>query len=219
MRHLTTETEPGGVSADQGALLPKGMRDAVVRYRWWIVVTALAVTTLVTLWTVRLPKVYQATVTLEYDPNPTSPLGSSIEDIGGQASHFLMSREFFETQNLIIQSRAVAERVVERLGLADDPSFFGQEDDADWAPVPKEVAAQRLQSKLSLDPIKDTRLVRVALVLTGVGVATWRSRNAVGDATPDAVSLLFCAAAAVVSVAAGALALWIGARHFNRVEV
>jgi capsular exopolysaccharide synthesis family protein len=117
----------------------------------------------VALWTIRLPKVYQATVTLEYDPNPTSPLGSSVEDIGGQVSHFLMSREFFETQNLIIQSRAVAQRVVERLGLADDPSFFGQEDDPDWAPVPKEVAAQRLQSKLSLDPIKDTRLVRLRI--------------------------------------------------------
>ena len=152
-----------GASADQGSFLPRGLRDAVVRYRWWILVTALAVTTLVALWTVRLPKVYQATTTLEYDPNPTSPLGSSVEDIGGQVSHFLMSREFFETQNLIIQSRAVAERVVERLGLADDPSFFGQEDDPDWAPVPKEVAAQRLQSKLSLDPIKDTRLVRLRI--------------------------------------------------------
>jgi succinoglycan biosynthesis transport protein ExoP len=161
VRHLTTETEPGGASADHGSPLPKGSRDAVVRYRWWILVTTLAVTTLVALWTVRLPKVYQATVTLEYDPNPTSPLGSSVEDIGGQVSHFLMSREFFETQNLIIQSRAVAQRVVERLGLAGDPSFFGQEDNEDWEPVAKEVAAQRLQSKLSLDPIKDTRLVRI----------------------------------------------------------
>jgi len=130
-----------------------------MRYRWWIIFTALFVTTLVTLWTFRLPKVYQATVTLEYDPNPISPLGSSVEDVGGQVSHFLMSREFFETQNRIIQSRAVAERVVEHLGLADDPTFFGQERGADWVPVDKEVAAQRLQSKLSLDPIKDTRLV------------------------------------------------------------
>lgn len=130
-----------------------------MRYRWWILVTALAVTTLVALWTFRLPKVYQATVTLEYDPNPASPLGSSIEDVGGQVSHFLMSREFFETQNLIIQSRAVAERVVERLGLAGDPTFFGEEDSADWTPVSTEVAAQVLQSKLSLDPIKETRLV------------------------------------------------------------
>ena len=116
-------------------------------------------TTLVALWTFRLPKVYQATVTLEYDPNPTSPLGSSVEDIGGQVSHFLMSREFFETQNLIIQSRAVAKRVVERLGLAGNPTFFGEEDSADWTPVATEVAAQVLQSKLSLDPIKETRLV------------------------------------------------------------
>ncbi len=133
--------------------------EAVARYRWWIVCTALAVTTIVTLWTIRLPKVYQATVTLEYDPNPISPLGTSVEDVGGQVSHFLMSREFFETQNLIIQSRAVAERVVEHLGLADDPTFFGQEPGSGWTPVDKEVAAQRLQSKLSLDPIKDTRLV------------------------------------------------------------
>ena len=135
MRHLTNQTEPVGVSAEQGSFLPKGLRDAVVRYRWWIVLTTLAVTTLVALWTVRLPEVYQATVTLEYNPNPASPLGSAIEDVGGQVSHFLMSREFFETQNLIIQSRTVAERVVERLGLADDPTFFGQEESVDWVPV------------------------------------------------------------------------------------
>ena len=159
MRHLTSETESGGAPALHASLLPKGLRESVARYRWWIMCTALAVTTLVTLWTFRLPKVYQATVTLEYDPNPISPLGSSVEDVSGQVSHFLMSREFFETQNLIIQSRAVAERVVEHLGLADDPTFFGQEPGTDWTPVEKEVAAQRLQSKLSLDPIKDTRLV------------------------------------------------------------
>ena len=159
MRHLTNQIEPGGAPAPRPSLLPKGLAEAVLRYRWWIICTSLAVTTLVTLWTFRLPKVYQATVTLEYDPNPISPLGTSVEDVSGQVSHFLMSREFFETQNRIIQSRAVAERVVEHLGLADDPTFFGQEPGADWTPVSKEVAAQRLQSKLSLDPIKDTRLV------------------------------------------------------------
>ncbi len=161
MRHLTTDPEPRGVSAAEGSLVPKAVRDSVLRYRWWILVTTLAVATLVALWTLRQPKVYQATVTLEYDPNPITPLGSSVEDVSGQVSHFLMSREFFETQNLIIQSRAVAERVVERLGLADDPQFFGREGDDSWTPVPKEVAAMRLQNRLKLDPIKDTRLVRL----------------------------------------------------------
>ncbi|MGB8223006.1 MAG: polysaccharide biosynthesis tyrosine autokinase [Polyangiales bacterium] len=163
VRHLTTDNEPGAAAASSGPLLPRVLRDSAVRYRWWILVTAVSVTAVVALWTLRLPKVYQATVTLEYDPNPASPLGSSIEDVGGQVSHFLMSREFFETQNLIIQSRAVAERVVEHLGLADDPSFFGAGDDANWKPVAKEVAAERLQHKLSIDPIKDTRLVRLMI--------------------------------------------------------
>lgn len=163
VRHLTTDNEPGAAAASSGPLLSKALRDSAVRYRWWILVTALSVTAVVALWTLRLPKVYQATVTLEYDPNPASPLGSSVEDVGGGVSRFLMSREFFETQNLIIQSRAVAERVVEHLGLADDPSFFGAGDDANWKPVAKEVAAERLQHKLSIDPIKDTRLVRLMI--------------------------------------------------------
>jgi len=115
----------------------------------------------VTLFTLRMPKVYQATTTLEYDPNPTTPLGSSVEDVG--VSHFLMSKEFFETQNLIIQSRAVAERVVERLGLDADPSFFGQEDNQDWTPVSKTSAARTLQGRLTVDPIKNTRLIRLEI--------------------------------------------------------
>lgn len=159
MKHLSSEIEPRAIPANEESLLPKALRDAVVRYRWWIVVTALAATALAALLTFRLPKVYQATVVLEYDPNPISPLGSSVEDAA--SSHYWMSREFFQTQNLIIQSRGVAERVVERLGLASDPTFFGQEDTADWVPVPKEAAAQRLQSMVALDPIKDTRLVRL----------------------------------------------------------
>ena len=163
MRHLTTETGPANPPAEHGSFLPKGLQGAVVRYRWWILATTLAVTTLVALWTFQLPKVYQAVTTLEYDPNPVSPLGSSVEDVGGQVSQFLMSREFFETQNLIIQSRTVAERVVDRLGLANDPGFFGQEDNQDWEPVAKSVAAQSLQGKLSVDPIEDTRLVRLKI--------------------------------------------------------
>lgn len=161
MRHLTTETEPASTSANEATLLPKVLQDAVSRYRWWIVATTLLVAGIVALLTLRLPKIYEATVVIEYDPKPVSPLGSSVEDVSTQISHFWMSREFFETQNLIMQSRAVAERVVDRLGLTNDPTFFGQEENPDWKPVPREVAAQKLQSMLSLDPVKDTRLVRL----------------------------------------------------------
>ncbi len=141
--------------------MAKFWRASIMRHRWWIALTALGVLTAVALLTMRMPKVYKATSTLEYDPNPSSPLGSSVED--PSVSHFLMSREFFETQNLIIQSRGVAERVVDKLGLAANPSFFGAEDDPDWVPVSKTAAAQRLLSQITVDPIKDTRLVRVSV--------------------------------------------------------
>ncbi len=59
----------------------------------------------------------------------------------------------------------------------------------------------------------------VALVLTGVGMATWDSRFDSAHAIPDGRSILLCAAAVAVSVAAGCAALRLGARHFSRVEV
>jgi len=59
----------------------------------------------------------------------------------------------------------------------------------------------------------------VAIVLTGVGLATWHSRYLAANTLPDARSLMLCAVAALVAIAAGVMALWIGAKHFNRVEV
>lgn len=59
----------------------------------------------------------------------------------------------------------------------------------------------------------------VAVTLSGVGLATYRSRWLPQDALPDAVSLCLCAASVAVSVTAGIAALKIGARHFRRLEV
>ena len=162
VRHLTTERNPAGGAAEHGSFVPKAFRGAILRYRWWIVLTTLAVTAVVALFTLRMPKVYQATTTLEYDPNPTTPLGSTVEDVG--VSHFLMSKEFFETQNLIIQSRAVAERVVARMGLDADPSFFRQEDSPDWDTGLEDLGrGSPCKGGLSVDPIKNTRLVRLEI--------------------------------------------------------
>ncbi|MDH3727736.1 MAG: hypothetical protein OER77_09405, partial [Myxococcales bacterium] len=160
MKHLTKDSDLREGDEGAASLIPKSLREAVVRYRGWIALTVVAVTTLVTLWTLRMPQIYQAVTTLEYDPNPGNPLGSEVEGFSG-ASHFLMSREFFETQNLVIQSRVVAERVVESFGLADSPDFFGREDDSDWVPVSVPEAAEYLQTKITIDPVKDTRLVRL----------------------------------------------------------
>jgi hypothetical protein len=59
----------------------------------------------------------------------------------------------------------------------------------------------------------------VAIVLTGVCMATWQSRYLEANTLPDVQSLVLCVLAAFLGIAAGCAALWVGARHFNRVEV
>lgn len=56
----------------------------------------------------------------------------------------------------------------------------------------------------------------VTVVLTGVGIATWWSRE---SAFPTSQSVGLCAASVLLCVAAGLKALSRGARHFDRLEV
>ncbi len=62
-------------------------------------------------------------------------------------------------------------------------------------------------------------LALVAGVLICVGIATWHSRGTRLDALPDGESLAICAAAALICLGAGLAALWMGTRHFKRLEV
>lgn len=59
----------------------------------------------------------------------------------------------------------------------------------------------------------------VTVVLTGIGIATFRSRYLPSQAMPDATSLALCLAAAAAGIAGGLWALRMGATHFRRVEV
>jgi len=59
----------------------------------------------------------------------------------------------------------------------------------------------------------------VAMTLTGVGLATYRTTVSGHRGLPDATALLLCITAAVLSAVAGMLALRYGARHFANAEI
>jgi ABC-2 type transport system permease protein len=59
----------------------------------------------------------------------------------------------------------------------------------------------------------------VSLSLTCVGIATWRSRYLAPNQWPEWPTLAYCAAAVLISLAGGAIAMCIGARHLNRIDV
>ncbi|HSN83797.1 MAG TPA: polysaccharide biosynthesis tyrosine autokinase, partial [Polyangiales bacterium] len=130
-------------------------------YKWVIAGIALVVMALGVVWTIQTPKVYEATGSLEYDPAPSKPLGGQVEDVADPIGSFWTTREFFQTQNMVIASRGVAERVVQRLGLQHDPTFIAQDDDATGPTGDVEAAALSLQSRLTVEPVPETRIVRI----------------------------------------------------------
>ncbi|MAQ18406.1 MAG: capsular biosynthesis protein [Sandaracinus sp.] len=153
---MSESTKPTG-SFDVQSLL-----QALLRYRWLVLALVTLGTVAAALYSMRLPRIYEARSTLEYDPNPIRPLGREVEDVADPVGSFWASREFFETQNRIIASRAVAERVVTRLGLQHDRVFFG-ESEAEFEPREVEETALRLRSMISVEPVEGTRLVQVVV--------------------------------------------------------
>lgn len=130
-------------------------------YKWLIVGITIVVVALGLVWTARTPRIYEAICSIEYDPNPSKPLGGSVDDVADPIGNFWATREFFQTQNLVIGSRGIAERVVRRLGLHEDPTYLAQDDDATEPTGDVEAAAIALQSRLTVEPVPETRVVRV----------------------------------------------------------
>lgn len=128
-------------------------------YKWLILGVTAAIGTAVIFWTLRQPKIYQASCTIEYDPNQTTPLGREVEDVANPAGSWFMNREFFATQNRIISSRTVAERVVRA-----NPRIFDLRDDVPPDQLDADevaLAAASLQARLTVEPVEDTRIVAI----------------------------------------------------------
>lgn len=64
-----------------------------------------------------------------------------------------------------------------------------------------------------------TSLALIAVVLICMGLATWRSRYDPPQRWPDLVSMAYCLAAVIISLAGGLAALTAGAKHFAKLEV
>ncbi len=133
----------------------------------WIVLSGVALALcLDALWVLRQPKIYAATATVQFEPNPPRPLGRQVEDVdtSGTASYWNL-REYYETQYRVIRSRGVAEGVVRRLGLQHDPDFMNipPERRRGWRSASPTDAANALVARLRVDPVKESRLVNVTV--------------------------------------------------------
>ena len=153
----TVESKPSSSSAqlvDYARLLWKR--------KWLILLIAVIGCGAAYAWTLRQPRIYQADCTLEYDPDPPKPLGRDLED-SNNGGMWWESREYFATQNKIIASRAVAEKVVRKLSLHENPDFWAvpAEERTRWRRASISDTAQLLQSMVTVSQERETRLVHI----------------------------------------------------------
>lgn len=139
------------------------------RRRWVTLSTLVLILAGMGLYVWRQPKVYQATASVIIDLTAPRFLDNQVQDVTDNqgAASYWYNREYYETQHKIITSRAVSTRVVEKLGLQNDPSFLGLDKIAD-PKVRSEVMAKAdapsiLQSKIRVAPVKDSRLVNIII--------------------------------------------------------
>ncbi len=106
-------------------------------------------------------KVYQATSMLEINPHAAQPLGDKATDaldIGAGLSWD--TREYYETQYRIITSDRVLSAVVRDLSLTNDYDFLGTQTPP-ATPATVEDVAGLLRGRVSVDPVKYSRLVLI----------------------------------------------------------
>jgi len=128
-----------------------------------VLAVAIVAMALATALSLRSPKVYEAVTAIEYVPNPARPMGSAVEDVTENYSNYWIIKEFYETQNRVLKSRALAEQVVEALSLHENLAFiaFRPDPGPDVAPVSVETAAMILQSRLTVHQVLDSRIVEL----------------------------------------------------------
>ncbi len=183
MSAANSDTLETSSNEQESSFDPREYVRILLAYKWLILGITLVVGSGVILWTVKQAKVYEAACTIEYDPNPSRPLGEESDDANGG---FWMNREFYSTQNKIIGSRVVAESVVTKLGLHKNAGFMTipRERRRAWAGVSTETAAQVLQSRTTIEQLKDTRIVNIR-VRDEDAVRAAQLSNAIADAYID----------------------------------
>jgi uncharacterized protein involved in exopolysaccharide biosynthesis len=135
-----------------------------VRKNWLLAcIITLTVTAGVAFYTFGQTRIYEVSATILFDPRVPRPLGGQVQvDDSGT---YWNNKEYYRTQHWMIQSMRVATQVVRELELNKDQGFMNNLPASTSRPPAKGVsvenAAQLLSSRLSIEPIRESRLTTV----------------------------------------------------------
>ncbi len=113
-------------------------------------------------------KIYQAQITVQIDPSPPKPLGQEVQSVVDVGTGYVNNRDYYKTQYDILKSRTLALKTVQRLGLQRDDSFIqnlpigSATTDLELTDRERlERARQELQKRMTVSPVRESRLVEV----------------------------------------------------------
>ena len=134
----------------------------IIWHRKWGFILAFVITTCVgTAYTLKQPQIYEATTAVIINPEPqtVSPIDSNATE------QWFIRDTYYDTQLRVMQSRNVAQRVVDDLGLSTNIEFLGLENIKDPVILEKRLATAdpvtTLIQKLRIESISGTRLVKI----------------------------------------------------------
>lgn len=178
-RQLATTTAVGGIDGDDepgAGFNLAAYWHIIVKHRFVIggaVLAALIVGVILTLLTT---PIYRATATIQIDREATK-----VVDIEGTEPTRGGDMDFYQTQYALLKSRSLAERVVQRENLGDDPVFMAQEKGSPLAGLARlfgrrpatealtgtpaqrqRQATARVMAGLSVEPVRASRLVNIS---------------------------------------------------------
>jgi succinoglycan biosynthesis transport protein ExoP len=131
----------------------------VIRKRWPVVVLTTAFALAGTfVYTYRQPKIYEATCQIVIESVAPQVLQGVKDVVELGTGTYWGTKEFYETQYRIIQSTAVAQRVVEKLGLNNDPDYRDIAQSHDRLAVARTILGQ-----VHVQPIKDSRISMIVV--------------------------------------------------------
>lgn len=157
-----THQAPSQVAAADSINFRRFFRVIQKRFRL-VVLVASVVVLLVTLWTIRQPKIYRATVSILVDTSAPKVLGqgvSEVVDLG--TGSFWYNQEYFNTLTSIVKSRDVAARAVRIMPFLGEASYWEvkpteREDSKAFDPI------AHIRSVVNVELVRETRLLKVSV--------------------------------------------------------
>ncbi|MFN4091461.1 MAG: GumC family protein [Brevundimonas sp.] len=161
----------------------------LVKHRFVIIGSIIAALVVGLAISLLMTPIYAASTVIQIDREETRVLGSDSDML--QTPTLVQAEEFFQTQYGLLRSRSLAERVVDKMGLANSNAFLDAME-VDFQPAedarPAEISLARrnrviktVQNNLTVSPVRGSRHVKLTFESPDAELAA-RVVNAFGEA-------------------------------------